>query len=72
MKKAVCLLAVLVTLVTPAIAQQSSPDQLIVPGQRIGQIRIGMSLSEVEAMLGRPSTSRLNHPNLLILLDGAP
>jgi outer membrane protein assembly factor BamE (lipoprotein component of BamABCDE complex) len=70
MKMAVCLLTVLATIVTPAVAQQSSIDHLIVPGQRIGQIKVGMSLSEVEALIGRPSTSRPLSTQTVILQPG--
>jgi hypothetical protein len=57
--------AVLVVLVTSPLASQpagsTSPDAfLIVPGQSVGQIRLGMPLQEAISILGEPSSNEQN------------
>jgi len=43
----------------PAFAQVQN-DHLIVPGQRVGPIRLGMGMDEVLATLGKPAWSYIN------------
>lgn len=38
---------------TPTVVRTPSDDQLIVPGVRVGPVRLGMTRSEVEALLGK-------------------
>ena len=45
---------------TIAVAQ---PDTMIVPGQRIAEIRIGMFLDEVEKAIGQPTRRYENKKN---------
>lgn len=40
----------------------AASDHLIVPGERIGPIRIGMGMDEVQALLGRPDSVKTDHP----------
>lgn len=42
----------------------SSADRLIIPGERIGPIRLGMGMDEVSAMLGKPDVAYTSeYPN---------
>ena len=60
-----CFLLLSATLSTPASAKEhpapvdssrvTSPDNLIIPNQRIGAIRLGMGMDEVRRLLGKPS-----------------
>lgn len=55
-----CIVMLPVSLSSPASARNvdssrvTSPDNLIVPYQRIGAIRLGMGMDEVENILGKP------------------
>ena len=52
------LMAGLACMLVVAQAAQAKADNLIVPGQRIGHIRIGMLLDEFVSTAGQPNTRR--------------
>lgn len=76
--KQACLAAAVVVVMafSPAVAQQTSPDDnhLIVPGQQIGPIKLGGTIEDALAALGRPlaATDRSVGTAVLIVWSSRP
>lgn len=51
-------LALVLMAPSPAIAQTTDDQFLIIPGERIGRVKLGMMLDEVKSILGTPRSSK--------------
>jgi|GEM_PF-2515562 len=51
---AIVLIGSIVALGAPGLTQPATDDLLIVPGQRIGLLRVGMSITDAAAVMGTP------------------
>jgi hypothetical protein len=63
-------LAAALVVLSPVAASAQSNDNLIVPGQRVGQIQLGMPVAQVYAILGAPSrTDKLEEETHYVYSD---
>ncbi len=56
----------------PGLTESATNDLLIVPGQRIGPLRVGMSITDATALMGTPKPAITNLVSVVLTLpDGS-